>query len=207
MVSLRQFKPRHSACLLAAPTTACWPSLCSGVCSLPGCIAQLHHAFTCCTNAHRIAPWLQCCKHACQQVAHTVPHWLPYPCLNIVQQRSMCPWLPPPIVPCLHRLQQHSLRLWRHGASMPYPSRPSTASAHSLPGCLVQADTQFQPLAQQLLERHKPELCSQPPEARDIRMVCPSRGGESRCRPSCGLEGGVHHGLLSARCPYPAEDL
>ena len=88
------------------------------------------------------------------------------------------------------------------------PSRPPPASAHSPPGCTVQADTQFQPLAQQLLERHKPELCSQPPQARDIRMVCPSRGGESRCRPSCRPEGG--RGLpwrLSAGCQHPADNV
>ena len=68
----------------------------------------------------------------------------------------------------------------------------------SPPGCMVQADTQFHPLAQQLLERHKPELCSQPPEARDIRMVCPSRGGESRCH----ARGTGHQAARQGRHPW-----
>ena len=110
-------------------------------------------------------------------------------------------WLPPPAVLCLHILQQLSLSAWLHAASicqafMSFTSQRSLLclaawgkvapppqldqpALHPHSSTWLQADTQFQPLAQQLLERHKPELCSQPPEARDIRMVCPSRGGVS----------------------------
>ena len=94
----------HLACGLAAPVSACLPSLCPSAFSLPGCLPSCVLPYL--MHQPQSDPWVQCCKHACQHVARTV---LQCACLRVLQLCLLCPWLPPATVLCLQLLQQRSL--------------------------------------------------------------------------------------------------